>query len=88
MTSIIRPTSDGRENTPAYIGFKACGHAVAAVVDDGRFTKEVAKTVAQWVRDGLAIERKTVGWARENMNFCDCKERAKMQEDLFTQNVG
>ena len=59
-----------KTNHPAYVGFKSCGCAVAACVDGPEYAKETAKTLAEWVRGGLTIERKTVGWVRENLHFC------------------
>lgn len=46
----VKPTHD-------YIGRKKCGCVVAAVVDMPGFEKETAKTVAEFIRDGLTIER-------------------------------
>jgi len=59
-----------KTNRPAYVGFKSCGCAVAACVDGPEYAKETAKTLSEWVRGGLTIERKTVGWVRENLHFC------------------
>lgn len=68
------------EEKPAYVGFKPCGCAVAAIVDDEVSKKDLPKTIAEWIRDGLAIERKTVGWVRENLHFCN---HNKQQEFIF-----
>jgi hypothetical protein len=42
-----------------YIGSYACGCAVAAVVDDPQFKKDTAKRIAEWVRNGMTVERLT-----------------------------
>ena len=43
----------------SYIGRKACGCIVAAVVDMQDHKKETAKAVRQFISDGLTIERVT-----------------------------
>ena len=68
------------EDVPCYIGFKTCGCAVSALVDDPKeagdktVQKVNAKEIARMVKDGLTIERKTVGWARSNLKMCKCEK--------------
>ena len=77
------------DSTPCYVGRSpaACGHIVAAIVDDSAerpaWKREVASTLAGWVRDGLAVERTTVGAAKAMPGFlercdlcCPSKKRA------------
>jgi len=45
------------EATHAYIGRKACGCIVAAVLDTPGYPKRAAKEVAKFIRDGLTVER-------------------------------
>lgn len=45
----------------------AAGTVVAAVVDDPERTKDTAKEVAKWMRDGCAIERVPVEWVRQHL---------------------
>lgn len=41
----------------SYIGINADGLAVALCVDDPKFKKDTAKTVAAWIRMGRSIVR-------------------------------
>lgn len=55
------------------VGIKPCGCAVAATVVDPERSKDVAKSVASWVRDGLRIETRSVEWVRANLRPCKCQ---------------
>lgn len=69
-------------DTPCYIGRRpGCGHIVGAIVDDGKRPRDVAKFVADMVRDGLTIERTVSSEARVEL-WCDC-DRA--QRELFEE---
>lgn len=68
------------ENEGCYVGVKACGCAVSACVDRPEYAKDTAKTLAEWVREGLTIERKTVGWARSNLFACKHEQRSEQAE--------
>ena len=57
-----------------YVGFAACGCAVAATVDIPNHAKENARFVADLIRDGLTVERRTVEWCRENLLRCTHKK--------------
>jgi hypothetical protein len=52
------------DSAMAYVARKPCGCVVAATVDEPRHAKDVAKSIAKWVRAGDAVERMTVGEAR------------------------
>lgn len=59
-------------STHAYIGRKPCGCVVALVVDEPRWKRDTAKTVARYVLDGYAVERLTVAEATAALRRCDC----------------
>jgi len=62
------------EDVPVYAGFTACGCCVAVTVDKPELATRNAGIVAEWIADGLTIERKTVGWVREGgLTFCEHK---------------
>ena len=52
-----------------YIARDEGGKAVCATVD-GR-DKRTADDLAEWVREGLTIERVTVGWVRKHLFTTD-----------------
>lgn len=57
---------------PCYIGrcTCGCGRMTLAVVDDPDYKKETAKAIAEAIRDGMAIERTTVGVVRAGPFGC------------------
>lgn len=65
-------TPEERAATLCYIGrtvtptkhYPIVGTVVCAAVDDTSLTRETAKEVAKWIRDGLAVERAPVWWVR------------------------
>lgn len=57
----------------AYVAITKCGCVVATIVDDPRWQDDIATDIADWIKDGLTIERKTVQWVRENLTFCSHK---------------
>lgn len=74
------------EDVPVYAGFAACGCCVAVTVDKPERAAENAKIVAEWIADGLVIERKTVGWVWSGgLTFCQHKvpNSAAPDNDLF-----
>ena len=73
---------DDKINTPSYIARCkcGCGGIVMATVDIPKHKKETAKTVAECIRDGLVVERVTVGYVRSNPFGCQKKDQ---QEQLF-----
>lgn len=71
------------DTTPCYVGCcPKCGNACAASVDDKLNAPYVRRDVAQFMKQGLILERKTVQWVRENFKGCDCKRAAKQGELL------
>lgn len=61
---------DTTAELPCYVGKKACGCYVAAVVDHEEHRAATANEIAGWVKDGLTVERTTVGFAREHVAPC------------------
>ncbi len=67
---------DDEAQIMCYIGRKSCGCVVAATVDEPQYREDVAKDIADWLRSGLTIERVTVEYARQNLNFsCPHKQQ-------------
>lgn len=62
--------------TDAYVGRKSCGCVVAIAVINPAHPDRVAEHVAEWIREGLDIEKHSIPWARENFTGCDCEEVA------------
>ncbi len=67
------------ENMPAYVARKPCGCMVYMVVDDPADAEDKAKCrdkaieISKLLRDGLTIERVTVGVARADKTFLNCQ---------------
>lgn len=60
------------ESTPVYAGFRPCGCCVAVAVDVPGRAADNAKVVAEWIRDGLIVDRRTVDWVRQGgLTFCE-----------------
>lgn len=60
----------------AYVGKKPCGCIVAFVVDDPKYPKDTAKSVAEFIRSGYAVERVTVEESRKIVSRCIHREGA------------
>ena len=69
-------------NTHAYIGRKECGCVVAAVVDDPKYKKDTAQSVAEFLEGGLTIERVTLDETRELLKVCKHRQDEQQQELL------
>jgi len=69
----------------SYIAKKSCGCIVAAIVDRPERKNETAREVSKWIRDGLAVERVTVEYVRENLKSCphEMKPHAAVQKELL-----
>ncbi len=72
---------------PCYIGRYACGCAVTAVVDDPTYKKDTAKCIAQWIRDGMSVERGTCADTRLSEWPCPgkpdcCSKRMRVHHGL------
>ena len=70
-----------------YIGRKSCGCIVAVCADAPGLEKHTAKSIAEFIRDGLTIERIPI---TELSNYlpigCKCKakeRKVEIQEELF-----
>lgn len=57
----------------SYVGVRPCGCAVAACVDEPQYRKENAKSLKQWMLDGMTIERWTTARVRTDLKSCHCK---------------
>ena len=58
----------------AYAAICKCGGVVAATMDVPEHKRDVAKTVAEWIRDELAVERISSGSVRERWG-CKCNQQ-------------
>lgn len=77
-----------KEMTPCYIGrCPKCLRACAATVDMPEYATHVRRDVAQFMKEGLTIERQTVKWVRDNFESCACvkpsKKKAEKQGTLL-----
>lgn len=57
----------------AYVGFEKCGCAVAVVVDSDEHRQVTSEGVAEFIADGLTVERRPVEWVRQNLARCTHK---------------
>jgi len=64
-----------------YIGRQpSCGSVVAVTVDTADSKKRTARYIAEWIREGMAIERVSLETFRGlKMQRCTCKDRAKKE---------
>jgi predicted alpha/beta-hydrolase family hydrolase len=75
----------------AYIGRCHCGSVVAAYVIEyeGAGAEEhkraMSREVASWIRSGLAVERVTCQYVRENLRFCKCSDRPNRKKPTAQQ---
>jgi len=58
----------------SYLGVKRCGCAVAVVFDNPEHAKDVRETVAEFMQDGLTIERVSRDVAVDRLSR-DCSHR-------------
>ena len=68
-----------------YIGRLPCGCVVAATVIDGQNPKQVAKDVAGFIKEGLAIEQVDTQYVKENLR--PCIHQVKKPNEAPTLNV-
>ena len=69
------------EDVLAFVAFKRqCGCAVGVAVVEDEHPERAAEFCVEQVKAGLRVETRTVGWARQNLNFCDHDPK---QEELF-----
>lgn len=72
----------------SYIGRKACGCVVAAIVDDPNHKRDVASFLSEMVRADLTVERVTHDYVREHLTFkCPHKQPKAGQLPLFDEAV-
>jgi hypothetical protein len=64
------------EQVPAYVALLKCGCVVGACVDDGEDPESVKEFLVEAAKAGNVIERKTVGWVRENFRKCNDHEKS------------
>lgn len=69
------------EATHAYVAFRACGHPVGLLVDDGWDSRGLAKDIAQLIADDCTVERVTIEEAREiGVAYCFCVPTVRADE--------
>ena len=56
-----------------YVGIKPCGCMVAWVYDSKEHPKDVAKSVAQFIKDGYRVESANTDDIRSKLGPCKCK---------------
>jgi hypothetical protein len=56
-----------------YVGIKPCGCMVAWVYDSKDHPKDVAKSVAQFIKDGYRVESANTDDIRSKLGPCKCK---------------
>ena len=68
--------SGPKTGTPeAYVARQLCGCVVAVTVNMADHPKDVARDVAEWIRDGLAVEGHSVEAVRAMPFGCKCNPR-------------
>lgn len=68
----------------AYIGRKPdCGCVVAIIVDMPEYKKDVAKQVAEFIRDGLEIERVDLDAGKQELHSCPHGKVSSAQKALL-----
>jgi len=69
----------------SYIGkCQGCQNVIAAVVDHPDYKKDTAKAVAEFIRDGLLVERVDLDTVKKLFNHCECKKDNQLP--LFNPN--
>ena len=95
-------TDNSHDTAKCYIGRCKCGAIVAATVADPpsevkqenivKWQRRVAKDVAEFIREGLTIEQKTVEEVRSQFGNCTCPKpektakQSKQQGKLFEED--
>jgi hypothetical protein len=88
--------SDNKPQVYAYRAVCEHGKTRALVVDEPAVMKDCAKDIAEWLKDGLRLERVMVEEARKSEMHCDpcdekCRPRKKRKEpeaqSLFANSV-
>jgi hypothetical protein len=77
-------TDEERDKKPAYISYcKQCNGITGASVDTPEYANDTARFVAECIRGGMTIQRKTAADVRTE-KWCDC-DSASDQPTLFTE---
>ena len=53
----------------AYVGRKSCGCVVAAVADEPAHKQDVANAIAEWINNGLTVDRVTDEYVRVSLRY-------------------
>lgn len=61
------------EKMDCYVGILPCGCMVAWVHDSKDHPKDVAKSVAQFIKDGYRVESANTDAIRSRLGPCKCK---------------
>ena len=66
---------EDNDNMMCYVAKKSCGCTVGAAVDMPEYQKDTAKSVAEFIEDGLIVSSMTVKEFRAGGPFgCKCKK--------------
>lgn len=68
--TVAAPTGDVSD---CYVGVKPCGCMVAWVFDDPKYPKDVAKSVADFIKSGYRVERANTEEIRSKLGRCKCR---------------
>lgn len=75
------------KSRPCYMArCQGCNHVVALTLDAPEYRKDVARDVAEWIADGLIVERSTAKIGRELFNGCTCPRQPETLP-LFEQST-
>jgi hypothetical protein len=66
-----------------YLGIKLCGCAVVIMADIKGHEKDLAKSIASCIKEGLKVERALTKYAKEKFKKCMCGEEDKLQQKLI-----
>jgi len=72
----------------SYIARKSCGCIAAAVVDDPADKEFVARKIAEWVRQGFAVERVYSPYVNEHWGTCPHEPHQKTLFNLHGLSEG
>jgi hypothetical protein len=62
-----------------YVGRCKCGSVVAAVVDEPGREKQTAKDVAEFIKEGLAVEQMDTKQVRVTIQSCACPKDTQLE---------
>lgn len=65
------------ESRPCYMArCPGCNHVIALTLDAPEYRKDVARDVAEWIADGLIVERSTAAVGRKLFDLCVCPRQS------------